>query len=161
MTINTIGTWGQVNLTLAKDEKKGYQRSRWGNDLEPEVLGGENNAASDQLRVDGQVFYSSANVTFDVVSTQKKARGYQNKYSGNRLECMALCNEEGHIGVSFRPSQLNDSNLRLLNTAVSIHAERVSYLAFQPEQDIKIYNKCGILGSSVICSGNSTKLIGP
>ena len=98
MTINSIGTWGQVNLTLAKDEKKGYQRSRWGNDDNAETLGGENNAASDQLRVDGQVFYSSANVTFDVVSTQKKARGYQNKFSGNRLECMALSNEEGPIG---------------------------------------------------------------
>ena len=32
----------------------------------------ENNAVNDQLRIDGQVFYSSANVTFDVASTTKK-----------------------------------------------------------------------------------------
>ena len=94
----TIGTWGALNIEIARDQKRGMQNAQWENNDEAEMLGGENNAASDQLGIDGQVFYSSANVTFDVVSTQKKARGYQNFYSGNRLECMALCNENGPIG---------------------------------------------------------------
>ncbi len=94
----TIGTWGALSIEIARDQKRGMQNAQWENDNEPELLGGENNATGDQLGIDGQVFYSSANVTFDVVSTQKKARGYQNHYSGNRLECMALCNENGPIG---------------------------------------------------------------
>ena len=68
--------------------------NRWDNDEEGPLLGGENNVLMAQLRIDGQVFYSSANVTFDVATT-KKVRGYQNRFSGNRLECMSLCNTSG------------------------------------------------------------------
>ena len=75
----TIGTWGALNIEIARDQKASRTgaydtfSSRWDNDEESPLLGGENNAANDQLRIDGQVFYSSANVTFDVASTTKKA----------------------------------------------------------------------------------------
>ena len=104
----TIGTWGALNIEIARDQKASRTgaydtfSNRWDGDEESPLLGGENNAVNDQLRIDGQVFYSSANVTFDVASTTKKARGYQNRYSGNRLECMSLCNTSGPIGDDHR-----------------------------------------------------------
>ena len=101
----TIGTWGALQIELATDQKSSMtdaidreNSNRWEGHEEGPKLGGENNAANDQLRIDGQVFYSSANVTFDVATTSKKVRGYQNRFSGNRLECMSLCNTSGPIG---------------------------------------------------------------
>ena len=104
----TIGTWGALNIEIARDQKASRTgaydtfSNRWDGDEESPLLGGENNAVNDQLRIDGQVFYSSANVTFDVASTTKKARGYQNRFTGNRLECMSLCNTSGPIGDDHR-----------------------------------------------------------
>ncbi len=96
--VTAIGTWGALQIEIARDQKRGMQNAQWENNNEPELLGGENNAAADVLAVDAQVLYSSAAVQFSVVTTQKKARGYQNFFSGNRLEAMALCNENGPIG---------------------------------------------------------------
>ena len=94
----TIGTWGALRIEVARDQKRGMQNAQWENDDEAEMIGGENNLVGDTLGVDAQVLYSSATIAFDVASTQKKARGYQNFFSGNRLEAMALCNENGPIG---------------------------------------------------------------
>ena len=78
---------GALNIEIARDQKASRTGAydTFSSDgmvmKKSPLLGGENNAVNDQLRIDGQVFYSSANVTFDVASTTKKARGYQNRYS--------------------------------------------------------------------------------
>ena len=75
----TIGTWGALQIELATDQKSSMtdaidreNSNRWEGHEEGPKLGGENNAVNDQLRIDGQVFYSSANVTFDVIQLLKK-----------------------------------------------------------------------------------------
>ena len=98
LKITAIGTWGALQIKLAKDDRQGKQRSQWDNEDEAPIFGGENNAVNDQLSFDGYIFYSAANVTFDVASTIKKARGYATRFTGNRLECMSLCNTSGPIG---------------------------------------------------------------
>ena len=114
LKVTAIGTWGALNITLAKDDRQGRQHSQWYNDNEAPVFGGENNATSDQLSFDGYKFYSAANVTFDVASTSKKARGYATRFTGNRLECMSLCNTSGPIGDDNKyyrlPGQFQQAN---------------------------------------------------
>ena len=114
LKITAIGTWGALNINLAKDDRQGRQHAQWYNDNEAPVFGGENNATNDQLGFDGQIFYSSSNVTFDVASTSKKARGYATRFTGNRLECMSLCNTNGPIGDDNKyyrlPGQFQQAN---------------------------------------------------
>ena len=49
LKITAIGTWGALNINLAKDDRQGRQYAQWYNDKEAPVFGGENNATNDQL----------------------------------------------------------------------------------------------------------------
>jgi len=114
LKISAIGTWGALLIKVSPDQRHGRQRSKWDNDNDTPLMGGENNAVSDQLKFDGYIFYASSSPTFDVASTQKKARGYQHRYSGNRLECMSLCNTSGPLGDDNKyyrlPGQFQQAN---------------------------------------------------
>ena len=57
--------------------------------------------------------------------------------------------ENGHVGVSFRPSQLSSYYLNMLHEAILAQSSKISYFAFHPEQDMKVYNQCSIVASSV------------